>query len=301
MKSTFGSLLLILLLLGIVISPVMAQYSPISQEGIVDPSNRHKSYGEQQGYEPEEKIDWGTTFEKMGSAAMAKSPLEIQKGSNVEKAKYAFRIYCDFLRTVKAPVNDRVETRIASGLSADWTCGDHLEKLQHLFQGAGIKTTYNVECEKDSIKTDRNHVTIGVPDDDKHPSEIYTFDPWLLATRNEGKYDLENDPKWNGMPYSEWEREARKNGYIRFDVNDYDDGFFPTLDEAIKNGAVPGMIIPEAATPVTATSTVPVSEPVTGTGSDANMGTGSETAPLCNCSNIDWSNPDWYCSMVCGL
>jgi hypothetical protein len=289
MKSTSGSLLLILLLLGIVTSsyPVVAQYSPIVQEGIVDPSNRHQSYGERHGYEPEEKIDWATTFEKMGSAAMAKAPLEIQRGSNVEKAKYAFKIYCDFLRTIKAPVNDRVETRIASGWSADWTCGDHLEKLQHLFQGAGIKTTYNVQSEKDSIKTDRNHVTIGVPDDDKHPTEIYTFDPWLLATRNEGKYDLENDPNWNGMPYSEWEREARKNGYIRFDFNDYDDKYFPTLDEAIKNGAVPGMIIPEAATPETATSTLPVSEPVTGTGSDANMGTGTETVAV-TAGNLRW-------------
>lgn len=292
MKWTSGSLLSILILLGIVTYPVAAQYSPMDQEGLVDPSKSHQNYGERRGYEPPEKIDWDTALEKMGSAAMSKAHLEIQKGSNVEKAKYAFRIYCDFLRAAKIPVNDRVETRVAAGWTDEWTCGDHLEKMQHLFKGAGIHSTFEVDCEKDSILTDRNHIAIGVPDDDKHPAEIYIFDPWILATRNEGRYDLENDPKWNGMPYSEWEREVRKNGYIRFDIY-YNDRLLPNLAEAIRSGAAPYTIIPE-----TATSTVPVSEPETNVETKTRTGTAAETntgIDGCDCSKPGYG----MCLSIC--
>ena len=155
-------------------------------------------------------------------ADLIKYAPEMQSWSSLEKAKYAFEAYCNWLDANNKPVNSDLTGR-AKNMGADWTCADHSLKLQEFFVGAGIKEkNMFVKAMSDDISkgVNINHGSLAII----YEGQVYFFDPWQLAVQNEKDgstaYSGAQGSKWNGMTAREWEKEMKKQGYKRFSLFD---------------------------------------------------------------------------------
>ena len=113
MKLILGNFLSILIFLSIVAYPVMAQETTVdpTNQDVVDPSNSYQRYDEREqtpfqvNRENLPPLDDGLIWDQLGS--LSDAPLEIQRGSNLQKAQYFFKKYCNYLREIGAPVNEK--------------------------------------------------------------------------------------------------------------------------------------------------------------------------------------------------
>jgi hypothetical protein len=148
---------------------------------------------------------------------------QIQSLSNLDKAKYAFEAYCNWLESNNIPVNSDLIGR-AKNMGADWTCADHGLKLQEFFEGAGITAPHIfVKAISDSLNplnVNSDHGALAIIDG----GQVYFFDPWQLAVQNEKDgltaYSKAKASKWNGMTADDWETEMGKQDYKRFSFSD---------------------------------------------------------------------------------
>lgn len=156
-------------------------------------------------------------------ADLLKYDPQIQSLSNLDKAKYAFEAYCNWLESNNIPVNSDLLGR-AKNMGADWTCADHGLKLQEFFEGAAITAPHIfVKAISDSLNplnVNSDHGALAIIDG----GQVYFFDPWQLAVQNEKDgltaYSEAKGSKWNGMTASDWETEMGKQDYRRFSFSD---------------------------------------------------------------------------------
>ena len=152
-----------------------------------------------QGHRSDEQVlrDFGTSLLKT-------APEKVRNGTTIDKAQYAFREYCKKLNEGMVPVNASYQGR-ALQLFADvlrtpgrildgeriipeasaWTCGDHSQKLEALFQGMGIDPNEIVEMQTGGhwydLTSARDHGALLVRGED---GKLYIFDAWYLAVSN---------------------------------------------------------------------------------------------------------------------
>lgn len=154
-----------------------------------------------------------------GTQLLAGAPSEIQSGTSIEKAKYAFTSYCDALAKNKVPVNSNLWTRLqnwaGNGDATRWTCGDHAENIEALLRGMGIKEQMpliSADANSSLPTPNADHGAVAI----SYGGTLYFFDAWQLAVTGNGTYAGASTSKWNGMEAAVLEAEMKKQGYVRF-------------------------------------------------------------------------------------
>jgi len=88
------------------------------------------------------------TGEEIGKQILANAPLSIQSGSDLDKAWYAYTIYCDTL----AGVNTSEDKDLVNSLQSS----DHAESLKNIFLGMGISSNNSFEIVAGKINLTEN-------------------------------------------------------------------------------------------------------------------------------------------------
>jgi len=165
-------------------------------------------------------------MKEFGAQLLAGAPPNIQSGTPVEKASYAFTKYCEVLAKNKVPVNSNLWTRLqnwaGNGDATRWTCGDHAENIEALFRGMGIKEQMpliSADANSSLPTPNADHGAVAI----SYGGTLYFFDAWQLAVNGNGTYAGAATSKWNGMEAAAWEAEMKKQGYVQFtsDSNHY--------------------------------------------------------------------------------
>jgi hypothetical protein len=217
---TVWILLLMIILAGLAIQPVSADSYSDAKVGSIPPSAPQKTNAE--------------IMKEFGVQVLANAPANIKSSTNAEKAKYAFTQYCNRLAAANTPVNSDLSGRalqlFTHGDSGRWTCSDHTQNVQGLFEGMGISGKDMVMLEADSNSylptPNSNHGALVVRDNN---GKSYVFDAWAMAVNNLD--DIDNPggantgttlyggadtSEWNGMDVERWGNNMQKAGYSRF-------------------------------------------------------------------------------------
>lgn len=148
------------------------------------------------------------TGEEIGKQILANAPLSIHSGSDLDKARYAYTIYCDTL----ADVNTSEDKELVNSLQST----DHAESLRSIFLGMGISSNNSLEIVAAKINLSENEsnqfnvaVALAVVD------RLYVFDPFMMAGEI-GRYNGSEISKWNGMDVRDWGDNMLDEGYSVF-------------------------------------------------------------------------------------
>ncbi len=175
------------------------------------------------------------TGEDIGKQILANAPLSIQSGSDIDKARYAYGIYCGALADVNTSEDE--------GLVNSLTGLDHAEALKGIFLGMGISSNNSLEIVAGKINhtengtgdqagdgsvisarnnysdavsngqdTDRFHAAAALASVDR----LYVFDPFMMARGRNGQYNESESSEWNGMDVREWSTNMEAEGYSVF-------------------------------------------------------------------------------------
>jgi rhodanese-related sulfurtransferase len=175
------------------------------------------------------------TGEEIGKQILANAPLNIQSGSDLDKAKYAYTIYCDTL----ADVNTSEDKDLVNSLQSP----DHTESLKSIFLGMGIASNNSLEIVAGKINltvdeagdhlgdgivpaTSNNGSDAAFSDQDTNQfhaaaalvfgDRLYVFDPFMMAGEKSGRYNESDSSEWNGMDVREWGNKMEDEGYSIF-------------------------------------------------------------------------------------
>jgi hypothetical protein len=175
------------------------------------------------------------TGEEIGKQILANAPLSIQSGSDLDKALYAYTIYCDTL----AGVNNSEDKDLVNSLQSP----DHAESLKNIFLGMGISSNNSLEIVAGKINLTENesgdHSGEGiVPATSNNDSDaslgdryqnqfhavvavafvdrLYVFDPMMMAGEKNGRYNGNNSSKWSVMDVRDWGNNKLDEGYSVF-------------------------------------------------------------------------------------
>lgn len=179
-----------------------------------------------------------------------KLPNAPKSGSTLEKAKYAYEMYCNGLAGNHIGVDSNLFTRLQSLFSknserADFYCGNHVKNLQDILKGAGLYEGVALVADKESYNywdPNRNHAGLIVFDDDGKP---YVFDAWMQAVTQKAEsmqlqdadkavdqmlkdnvltrktlYSNAKNSEFNGMNLAAWVNLCKTRGYKVFKVDD---------------------------------------------------------------------------------
>jgi len=150
------------------------------------------------------------TGEEIGKQILANAPLSIQSGSDLDKAKYAYTIYCDTLADVNASEDKDLVNSLLSY--------DHTYSLRSIFLGMGISSNNSLEIVAGKINLtedevgDQFHAAAALALVDR----IYVFDPFMMAVEKNGQYNGSESSKWNGMDIRDWGNNMKIDGYSVF-------------------------------------------------------------------------------------
>lgn len=175
------------------------------------------------------------TGEDIGKQILANAPLSIQSGSDIDKARYAYGIYCGALADVNTSEDE--------GLVNSLTGLDHAEALKGIFLGMGISSNNSLEIVAGKINdtengtgdgagdgsvisarnndsyaasngqdTDRFHAAVALASVDR----LHVFDPFMMARGKNGQYSESESSEWNGMDVREWSSNMEAEGYSVF-------------------------------------------------------------------------------------
>jgi rhodanese-related sulfurtransferase len=175
------------------------------------------------------------TGEEIGKQILANAPLSIQSGSDLDKARYAYTIYCDTL----AGVNTSEEKDLVDSLQSP----DHSNSIRSIFLGMGISSNNSLEIVAGKINPTENesgdHAGDGIVpvtsnndsnaalgdryQDQSHAAvavafvdRLYVFDPMMMAGEKNGKYNGGESSEWNGMDVRDWGNNMLDEGYSVF-------------------------------------------------------------------------------------
>jgi rhodanese-related sulfurtransferase len=175
------------------------------------------------------------TGEDIGKQILANAPLSIQSGSDIDKARYAYGIYCDALADVNTSEDE--------GLVNSLTGIDHSEALKGIFLGMGISSNNSLEIVAGKINhtengtgdqagdgsvisarnNDSDAVSNGQDTDRFHAAAVlasvdrlHVFDPFMMARGRNGQYNESESSEWNGMDVREWSTNMEAEGYSVF-------------------------------------------------------------------------------------
>lgn len=148
------------------------------------------------------------TAEEIGKQILANAPLSIQSGSDLDKARYAYTIYCDTLANVTASED--------KGLVNSLLSYDHAESLNSIFLGMGIASNNSLEIVAAKINLAENesnqfHAAVALAFVDR----LYVFDPSMMSGEI-GQYNGSESSKWNGMDVRDWGNNMLDEGYSVF-------------------------------------------------------------------------------------
>ena len=148
------------------------------------------------------------TGEVIGKQILANAPLGIQSGSDLDKARYAYLIYCDTLSYANTSEDKDLVTSLQSP--------DHAEFLTSIFLGMGISSNNSLEIVAAKInfsenESNRFHAAVALAVVDR----LYIFDPFMMA-REIGQYNGSESSKWNGMDVRDWGNSMEDEGYSVF-------------------------------------------------------------------------------------
>lgn len=151
------------------------------------------------------------TGEEIGKQILANAPLGILSGSDLDKARYAYIIYCDTL----AYANTSEDRELVNSLQSP----DHAEFLRSIFHGMGIALNKSLELvaaktnlsKNESIDHSQFHAAVTVAFVDR----LYVFDP-LMMFRVTGRYNDSDISEWNGMDVRGWGNKLMDEGYSLF-------------------------------------------------------------------------------------
>jgi len=186
-----------------------------------------------------------------------KQPDAPRSADSVTKARYIFEQYCDALagKGVNSELIQRYTWLFERGRNF-LACTEHLNNMQDIFEGAGIKGADFIVADK--LKNivgcirdvNCNHVAVLIKNED---GQIFVFDPWMHAVsklENEEPYSSFNvvdadkavdqiftdksytkfyrnvygggkNSPFNGMKWEDWVTYCQKRGYIEFRLNGY--------------------------------------------------------------------------------
>jgi len=164
------------------------------------------------------------TDEEIGKQILANAPLGIQSGSDLERARYAYSIYCDILTNE----NTTEEKDLAGTLQS----ADHADSLKTVFHEMGISSKNTLEIaagkinqteEKAINRTDdaillatsnrssSAHAAVGLAFVDR----IYVFDPLMTAVEID-QHNGSESRRGNGMDIRDWGDQMKTQGYSVF-------------------------------------------------------------------------------------
>jgi rhodanese-related sulfurtransferase len=175
------------------------------------------------------------TGEAIGKQILANAPLSIQSGSDLDKARYAYSIYCDTL----ADVNTSEDKDLVNSLQSP----DHSNSIRSIFLGTGLSSNNSLEIVAGKMNQTENesddHAGDGIVPatskndsnaalDDQHQDQfhaavavafvdrLYVFDPMMMAGEKTGEYNGSNSSKWSGMDVRDWSNNMLDEGYSVF-------------------------------------------------------------------------------------
>lgn len=152
------------------------------------------------------------TGEEIGKQILANASLDIQSGSDLNKARYAYIIYCDTLSDLNTSEYKELVNSLLSY--------DHAESLRSIFLGMGISLNNSLEIVAAKISLSENesnqfHVAVALASVDR----LYVFDP-LMMFRENGQYGGSESSEWNGMDVRVWGNKMMDEGYSVFKGED---------------------------------------------------------------------------------
>ena len=213
----------VVFLIAMAIPPVSADAYSDAKVGAIPPSVPQKTNSE--------------IMKEFGSQLMQNAPQDIRSGTNLQKAKYAFTEYANRLAAANTPVNANYAQRavqlFTNGEPTRWTCGDHTQNLQGLFEGAGISQQDMIQMEADSDSyipsANSNHGALVVRDNN---GKAFVFDAWGMAVNNlnnagnpvmgnagSSLYSGAEKSEWNGMSVEDWGNTMNEAGYSRYSAD----------------------------------------------------------------------------------
>ena len=222
-ERTLTLIVVVLFLIGITVLPVSADAYSDAKIGAIPPSEPQKTNGE--------------IMKEFGTQLMQNAPQEIRDGTNLQKAKYAFTEYSNRLAAANTPVNANYAQRalqlFTNAAPTRWTCGDHTQNLEGLFEGAGINPQDMIQLEADSDKwlpdANSNHGALVIRDNN---GKAYVFDAWGMAVSNlnaagnpvmgnagSSLYSGAQNSEWNGMSIEDWGNTMNAAEYIRYSAD----------------------------------------------------------------------------------
>lgn len=169
------------------------------------------------------KSSYAADWENFGKDMIRWAPVDVQNGSDLEKAKWIFSKVGDELARQNIPPNASLSGRIRSAFEnldmEAGTCGDVAGKIEKAFKGAGLNVSdsFFIQGNKDTwniADVNRDHGTLALILNGK----TYVFDLWQHGYAN-GHFGSSGDSKWNGMDIYDWEKEMHKQGYVRFSTD----------------------------------------------------------------------------------
>jgi hypothetical protein len=220
---TLALIVVVLFLTGMIVQPVSADTYSDAKALAILPSEPQKTNGE--------------IMKEFGTQLMQNAPQEIRSGTNLQKAKYAFTEYSNRLAAANTPVNANYAQRalqlFTNAAPTRWTCGDHTQNLEGLFEGAGIKPQDMIQLEADSDSwlpsANSNHGALVIRDNN---GKAYVFDAWGMAVSNlnaagnpvfgnagSSLYSGAQNSEWNGMSIEDWGNTMNEGGYVRYSAD----------------------------------------------------------------------------------
>ena len=188
------------------------------------------------------------TGEEIGKLILASAPSNIQSGSDLDKARYAYNSYCNAL--TEANTSDH------HGLIDSLKSLDHADALESIFHGMGISSYNTFKIIADKINSsgyqatepinDGFNTSISQNDSNAIPNgqdmnlfrvatavayvdRLYIFDPWTMAQKNNDHYTVNNSSEWNGMDIRAWGKKMNDEGYFVF--KDEGDSWYYSVEE----------------------------------------------------------------------
>lgn len=221
--STIALIVIVLFLMGMTVQPVSADAYSDAKVGAIPPSEPQKTNSE--------------IMKEFGTQLMQNAPQEIRAGTNLQKARYAFTEYSNRLAAANTPVNANYAQRalqlFTNAAPTRWTCGDHTQNLEGLFEGAGIKPQDMIQMEADSDSwlpsANSNHGALVIRDSN---GKAFVFDAWGMAVSNlnaagnpvfgnagSALYSGAEKSEWNGMSIEDWGNTMNEGGYVRYSAD----------------------------------------------------------------------------------